>query len=79
LSSKEVVTIDGQNLVVYKGRLFNLNTGEYHNRSKFSKKQKRAFMRLKSGFEIATAKNERICFMTLSTKYEIVKRDGVYH
>jgi hypothetical protein len=77
LSSKDGVTIDGQNFVVHKGKLFNLNTGEYYNRSKFSKKQKRAFMRLKSGFEIATGKNERICFLTLSTKYEIVKRDGI--
>ena len=34
-------------------------------------------MRLKSGFEIATAKNERICFLTLSTKYDIIKRNGV--
>ena len=34
-------------------------------------------MRLKSGFEIATAKNERISFISLSTKYEIIKRDGI--
>ena len=34
-------------------------------------------MRLKSGFEIAVAKNERIGFLTLSTKYDIVKRNGV--
>jgi hypothetical protein len=75
--SQEIATIDGQNYVLHKGRLFNLQTHEYLRPHAFTKKQKRAFMRLKSGFEIAVAKNERIGFLTLSTKYDIVKRNGV--
>ncbi|MCW4017140.1 MAG: hypothetical protein NWF00_00415 [Candidatus Bathyarchaeota archaeon] len=51
-----------------------------YRKTHFSRKQKRAFMRLKSGFLLSTRKDEhgkqkeRVCFMTLSTQYGI-KRD----
>jgi hypothetical protein len=76
LSSQEILSIDNQNFVVHKGKLFNINTGEYYKPSKFTKKQKRQLMRIRSGSEIAVAKGEMLCFMTLSTQYDIVKSDG---
>ncbi|MCW4018323.1 MAG: hypothetical protein NWF00_06555 [Candidatus Bathyarchaeota archaeon] len=45
-----------------------------YRKDRFSPKQKRHFMRLKSGMTLGEHKRERLCFMTLSTQYD-VKRD----
>jgi len=64
---------DGQQYQIYKGRLFCINTGEYYKPGKFTKKQRRAYMRLKSGMTLGEARKERLCFMTLTTKYDKAK------
>ena len=72
----DVIVIDGQSYVTFKGKLFNIDTGHFiKTGNRFTKKQKRHFMRLKSGFNIAQARKERVIFMTLSTQYDILKDD----
>lgn len=62
---------DGQSYQVYNGRLFCINTGKYYESGKFSKRQRRAYMRLKSGLTLGDHRKERLCFMTLSTQYDL--------
>ena len=52
-----------------KNRLFCPDTHQYYKPGGFTKKQKRNYMRLKSGMTLAVAKKERLCFLTLTTKY----------
>jgi len=61
---------DGHKYVIAGERLFSPNTHEYYRHGKFTKKQKRHFMRLKSGMTLAVARKERLCFLTLTTKYD---------
>ncbi len=72
----DVIEIDGQNYVVFHEQLFCIDTGHFiKTGNRFTKKQKRHFMRLISGFKIAQARKERVTFMTLSTQYDIQKDD----
>ena len=75
-NQREVLVIDGQSYVIFHERLFCIDTGHFLKTGhRFTKKQKRHFMRLHSGFQIAKARKERVIFMTLSTKYDILKDD----
>ena len=51
-------------------KLFCLETGQIYRPGCFTKKQKRHFMRLKSGMTLAVARKERLCFLTLTTQYD---------
>lgn len=51
-------------------KLFCLETGQFYRPGCFTKKQKRHFMRLKSGMTLAVARKERLCFLTLTTWYD---------
>lgn len=64
-------------IITKSGKLFNPNSSRYYKPNQFTKKQKRAYMRLKSGFDLAIAKKQRLTFLTLSTQYEVLKKDGV--
>jgi hypothetical protein len=57
---------------VVKGerRLFSPDTHEFYKHDGFTKKQKRHFIHLKSGITLAVGRKERLCFMTLTTKYD---------
>lgn len=68
---------DGHRYFIAKGRLFSPDTHQYYKPGRFTKKQKRHYMRLKSGLTLGTYKKERLCFLTLSTKYEVVKVNGI--
>lgn len=59
-----IVSVHGED------RLFDFEHGHYYKHGAFTKKQKRHFMRLRSGFSLAVARKERICFLTLSTQYD---------
>lgn len=65
---------DGNNYaIVYvhgEDRLFDFEHGHYYKHGAFTKKQKKHYMRLISGFRLAVAKKERVCFLTLSTQYD---------
>ena len=53
-------------------RLFDFDNGRYFKRPNGfkTKKQKRHFMRVRSGVDLAIAKKERLDFLTLSTQYD---------
>jgi hypothetical protein len=61
---------DGHRYIIAGERLFSPETHEYYRHGRFTKKQKRHFMRLKAGMTLAVARKERLCFLTLTTKYE---------
>ncbi len=65
-----VVMPDGYRYIVVGERLFSLETHQYYRHGRFTKKQKRHYMRLKSGMTLAVARKERLCFLTLTTKYD---------
>ncbi|MCW4018465.1 MAG: hypothetical protein NWF00_07295 [Candidatus Bathyarchaeota archaeon] len=70
--------IKGENKLVSFGTS-NFEPLQVYKKSGFTRKQKRAYMRIKSGFTLSTVKDEkgrqkeRVCFMTLSTQYDIKK------
>lgn len=61
---------DGYRYIVVGDRLFSLETRQYYRPGRFTKKQKRHYMRLKSGMTLAVARKERLCFLTLTTRYD---------
>jgi hypothetical protein len=61
---------DGYRYIVVGDRLFSPDTHQYYKHGRFTKKQKRHYMRLKSGMTLAVARKERLCFLTLTTKYD---------
>jgi len=61
---------DGYKYIAKNDRLFSVETHEYYKPGRFTKKQKRHFMRLKSGMTLAAGRKERLCFLTLTTKYD---------
>jgi hypothetical protein len=65
-----VVMPDGYRYFVVGDRLFSPSKHQYYRHGRFTKKQKRHYMRLKSGMTLAAAKKERLCFLTLTTKYD---------
>ena len=54
-------------------KLFDFQNGRYYKPNSFSKKNKRHFMRVRSGVNLAVAKQERLDFLTLTTKYDTEK------
>jgi len=60
---------EGHRYIVVGNRLFSPDTHQYYKHGRFTKKQKRHYMRLKSGMTLAVARKERLCFLTLTTKY----------
>lgn len=58
--------------VPYHGheRLFSFDTGQYYKHGRYNKRQKARYSRLLAGMNKAIARNERMCFLTLSTQYE---------
>ena len=64
---------DGYRYIVAGNRLFSLETRQYYRPGRFTKKQKRHYMRLKSGMTLAVARKERLCFLTLTTRYDKTK------
>jgi hypothetical protein len=61
---------DGHRYIVAGDRLFSPDTHQYYRHGRFTKKQKRHYMRLKSGMTLAVARKERLCFLTLTTRYD---------
>jgi hypothetical protein len=61
---------DGYRYIVVGDRLFSPDTHQYFKQGRFTKKQKRHYMRLKSGMTLAVARKERLCFLTLTTQYD---------
>jgi hypothetical protein len=61
---------DGHKYIVVGDRLFSPDTHQYYRHGRFTKKQKRHYMRLKSGMTLAVARKERLCFLTLTTRYD---------
>jgi hypothetical protein len=61
---------DGHRYVIAGERLFSPDTHQYYKHGRFTRKQKRHFMRLKTGMTLAVARKERLCFLTLTTKYD---------
>ena len=61
---------DGYRYIVVGDRLFSPDTHQYYRHGRFTKKQKRHYMRLKSGMTLAVARKERLCFLTLTTRYD---------
>ncbi|MCW4024234.1 MAG: hypothetical protein NWF01_04270 [Candidatus Bathyarchaeota archaeon] len=61
-------------IVAPNGRLFCVDSGEYYRKGRFTKKQKRHYMRLHSGMKLASSRKERLTFMTLTTRYEKTNR-----
>ncbi|XES77818.1 MAG: hypothetical protein ACBZ72_02795 [Candidatus Bathyarchaeia archaeon] len=68
-----VQKIRGENKLVSFGNSLFESLSVYR-KDKFSPKQKRHFMRLRSGMTLGQYRGERLVFMTLSTQYDI-KRD----
>jgi hypothetical protein len=61
---------DGYRYIVAGDRLFSPETHQYYKHGRFTKKQKRHYMRLKSGMTLAEARKERLCFLMLTTRYD---------
>jgi hypothetical protein len=61
---------DGYRYIVVGDRLFSPDTHQYYRPGRFTKKQKRHYMRLKSGMTLAVSRKERLCFLTLTTRYD---------
>jgi len=61
---------DGHRYIVAGDRLFSPDTHQYYKHGRFTKKQKRYYMRLKSRMTLAVARKERLCFLTLTTRYD---------
>jgi hypothetical protein len=61
---------DGYRYIVAGDRLFSPDTHQYYKHGRFTKKQKRHYMRLKSGMTLTVARKERLCFLTLTTRYD---------
>jgi hypothetical protein len=65
----QVVSLCGSPVLArwdYNGMIF------WKGKGKFSKKDKKAFNRLNSGFNLAVAKDERLTFLTLTTQYDLL-------
>lgn len=68
---EEVVTMpDGKNYVISRGQILCLETGRPWKKGGYTKKQKRAYMRLRAGATLAIDRKERLQFLTLSTRYD---------
>jgi hypothetical protein len=58
---------EGQKYILAgNGRLFSPDNHEYYRPGRLTKKQKRHFMKLKSGMTLAVGGKERLCFLTLT-------------